>query len=140
MLFIGGKMIANMLGLSGSGKTTLKKGLILKYPPLYKVLVSYTTRPKRFGETNGVEYNFVSDKYFEENKLELKRNIGDGYVYGVDIKDFYSKERKILLTSFNVAGICKIEEWKMQIVVFFLDVPAHICKKRLLNRGGYLGP
>ena len=61
-------MIA-LIGMTCTGKDTTLQDLIkLGYEPI----VSYTTRPKREGEINGVTYHFVSDDEFE---LLRSRNI-----------------------------------------------------------------
>ena len=49
-----------MMGKSSSGKDTLQKELKEALPEL-KTITPYTTRPKRDGERNGVEYFFVSE-------------------------------------------------------------------------------
>lgn len=77
----GNKAIA-LVGPSASGKTELasqivKKGLAVKVP-------SYTTRARRVGEIDGVDYNFISmDKFLEmENNGELfesTRYAGEAY-------------------------------------------------------------
>src|SRR5215213_9189502 len=50
---------------SGAGKTTLVERLVEQIPHL-KLSRSYTSRPARAGETDGVDYNFVSRSRFEE--------------------------------------------------------------------------
>jgi guanylate kinase len=50
---------------SGAGKTTLVERLVEQLPRL-KMSRSYTSRAARQGETNGVDYNFVSRETFEE--------------------------------------------------------------------------
>ena len=50
---------------SGVGKTTLTKKIQQKYQS-FKISVSHTTRPPRSNEVDGVDYNFVSVKKFEE--------------------------------------------------------------------------
>ena len=50
---------------SGAGKTTLCNRLRDEFPNL-GFSVSYTTRPPRPGETDGVEYNFVEPQTFQE--------------------------------------------------------------------------
>jgi guanylate kinase len=50
---------------SGAGKTTLVRRLLAAEPGLV-VSVSYTTRPPRGGETDGVDYHFVSEARFAE--------------------------------------------------------------------------
>lgn len=52
-------------GPSGAGKTTLANGLIASHPEI-EFAVSHTTRAMRPGETNDVEYHFVTPEQFEE--------------------------------------------------------------------------
>lgn len=53
------------MGKSASGKDTIFKTIQEKMPQL-KTIVIYTTRPIREGETEGIEYHFVSEKELEE--------------------------------------------------------------------------
>ncbi len=55
---------------SGTGKTTIIKNILKKYPEIV-FSISATTRPRRPGEKNGVEYYFVSEAEFL-NKIENK--------------------------------------------------------------------
>jgi guanylate kinase len=48
---------------SGAGKTTLAKALVDASPDV-AISVSHTTRPKRPGERDGIDYIFVSDAEF----------------------------------------------------------------------------
>jgi guanylate kinase len=50
---------------SGAGKTSLVKALVASEHHLV-VSVSYTTRPMRSGEQQGVDYHFVDDATFRE--------------------------------------------------------------------------
>jgi guanylate kinase len=50
---------------SGAGKTSLVSAL-LKHDPQVQVSVSHTTRPKRPGEVNGVNYHFVDESHFTD--------------------------------------------------------------------------
>ena len=47
-----------IVGESASGKSTVEKILNEKYG--MRKVVSYTTRPPRDTEVNGVDYNFIS--------------------------------------------------------------------------------
>ena len=49
---------------SGTGKTTLAERLVQILPNL-RMSRSYTSRPARAGERDGVDYNFVSREHFE---------------------------------------------------------------------------
>jgi guanylate kinase len=48
---------------SGGGKTSLVKALLEREPGM-RLSVSYTTRPPRPGETDGVDYHFVDEPTF----------------------------------------------------------------------------
>ncbi|HFB67140.1 MAG TPA: guanylate kinase, partial [Aeromonadales bacterium] len=48
---------------SGAGKTSLVKALI-EHNDNIMPSVSHTTRPRRSGEVDGVDYHFVSDSEF----------------------------------------------------------------------------
>lgn len=48
---------------SGAGKTTLVHALVAKHPEL-RFSISYTTRPQRRNEADGVDYLFVDKKTF----------------------------------------------------------------------------
>jgi guanylate kinase len=50
---------------SGAGKTTLVERLVEEIPRL-RMSRSYTSRPAREGESDGVDYNFVTRSRFEE--------------------------------------------------------------------------
>ncbi len=49
---------------SGAGKTTLVHALVAKHPEL-RFSISYTTRPQRRNEADGVDYVFVDQAHFE---------------------------------------------------------------------------
>ena len=50
---------------SGAGKTTITKKIQQKYQS-FKISVSHTTRKPRPNEVDGVDYNFISKKEFED--------------------------------------------------------------------------
>ena len=49
---------------SGAGKTTLCRRLMAEFPQV-TFSVSYTTRPRRSNEADGVDYHFVDDPAFQ---------------------------------------------------------------------------
>ncbi|MDO5574036.1 MAG: guanylate kinase [bacterium] len=57
-----------VIGKSSSGKDTIYKQLIQRTDMDLHELVLYTTRPIRSGETDGVEYFFVSEEQYEKLK------------------------------------------------------------------------
>lgn len=68
---------------SGAGKTSLVKALVDTIPGL-SISVSHTTRPRRDGEVDGVDYHFVDAEAFEAmvaagEFLEHARVFGNAY-------------------------------------------------------------
>lgn len=67
-----------ILGKSGSGKDTIFKSIVSCEALALKGVVTYTTRPMREGEQNGIEYHFISqavlDRFQAEDKIiELRQ-------------------------------------------------------------------
>lgn len=57
-----------LVGASASGKTEVAKALINKYD--FSKVVTYTTREKRTGEKNKIDYFFVTKEKFESLKAK----------------------------------------------------------------------
>ena len=57
-------MLYTITGASASGKTTLVKELLKRHPGTVEKVVSTTSRPPRPGETDGVDYHFISKSDF----------------------------------------------------------------------------
>lgn len=53
-----------IVGKSASGKDTLFRAILDTPKCDFTPVIPYTTRPMRDGETNGVEYNFVTEQEF----------------------------------------------------------------------------
>ena len=66
-----------LMGKSSTGKDTIFKMLMQDVQLNLKPVISYTTRPKRTNETNGIEYYFIDettlDKFSECGKIIEKR-------------------------------------------------------------------
>ena len=52
-----------LIGKSCSGKDTVTKELISMG---YEKIITYTTRPQRNGEIDGIHYHFISEKLFKK--------------------------------------------------------------------------
>ncbi|GAA4359469.1 guanylate kinase [Kangiella marina] len=65
---------------SGAGKTSLLKAVLAQMPEL-QLSISHTTRQQRPGETNGVDYHFVSVDEFQ-HMLEKKNFLEHAEVFG----------------------------------------------------------
>ena len=81
------KLLA-LLGESCTGKDTIKKKILGSDSYRFKGIVSYTTRPKRDNEVDGVDYHFIDNKKFEElllnNELIAVTSFNDWF-YGTRI-------------------------------------------------------
>jgi guanylate kinase len=82
-----------VMGKSGCGKDTIFKEFINDNNLNLKPIILYTTRPKRQGEENGVEYFFINEKRLEELRslgkiIELRKyNTVHGIWYYCTIDD-----------------------------------------------------
>ncbi|MBM2828623.1 MAG: guanylate kinase, partial [Actinobacteria bacterium] len=65
---------------SGSGKTTICRLLVEKVEGL-ELSISYTTRPRKNGETEGKDYHFISEDIFDK-MINLKEFLEYATVYG----------------------------------------------------------
>ena len=78
-----------VMGKSASGKDTIYKRLVQDETLALKTVVPYTTRPIRAGETDGVEYHFVTEKqwtaWMSEEKIIESRTyhtmLGDWHYF-----------------------------------------------------------
>ena len=86
------------VGESGCGKSTIVAELTKRNPEKFKNVVSYTSRPSKPKEIDGVDYYFFPKNYFinNENLVLLKKN-SDGYYYGTRKSDLYSNTHHLLL-------------------------------------------
>ena len=61
-----------IMGKSASGKDTLYKDITQRFGESLGTVVPYTTRPKRQGETEGVEYHFITEAQMSRMKRDGK--------------------------------------------------------------------
>ena len=136
-----------ILGESGVGKDTIAKVLLDKIQqqnlPIKK-MTSYTTRPIRKGEKDGVEYNFTTmhefDTLYKNNEVAEYNtynieNVRQTWVYYSLKKDIDLKNNS-LLKIINPSGLSQLrQQFKNDIVVFYITCPTEIRKKRYLDRG-----
>lgn len=138
-------MLTLVMGKSASGKTTLVDTLVKKYG--YNKVVTYTTRPKRPGETEGKDYYFVSknefdcmrqNKRFAESK-DYHPAVGGTWSYGSVIPEEYLHDKKQHILIVTPAGAEDIKTYfgdaKDYITCIYLYVPENKLEKRLNARG-----
>ena len=134
------KKILIVLGKSASGKDFITN--FLEYEKKFKKVVSYTTRPKRKGEVDGVNYHYTNNKTFEEM---LKNGKFIEYTYYIvnDEKWYYGYteevflENKINIVVCNPMGYRKIKEIFPQSISVYLYADTSVRKKRYLERDAF---
>ena len=125
-------------GPAGSGKTTLVDRLTLEFPHVKKN-VSYTTRAKRAGETEGVDYHFVDLPTFEEMEargefLETVHLFNSNY--GTSVKAILNQLEQgyHLVLVLDVEGAKKVKEM-LEVPLLFVTTPdLQTLEKRLTAR------
>lgn len=102
--------IIALYGASGSGKDTILKWIVSHYPKINPI-VSCTTRPRREGEVDGVDYHYVSEEKFSEQILNgemLEATEFRGWFYGTQVAAL--SEDTVNIGVFNPAGLMALEE------------------------------
>jgi len=128
-------MIVNISGPSGSGKSTIVDYLVKEYPLTYSKLIPYTSRQKRSGEKDDIDYHFVSRDFFNNSgNFILQRDREDGF-YAIKKEDLFLFNKNILLTTLPPKGVLKIEELGFVVKCFYLLISSIDCKNRMINRG-----
>ena len=122
-----GKII--IVGPGGSGKDFLRKKMVERG---FEYGVSFTSRPPRERETEGIDYYYRDEDFFESNEdifLELQEF--NGWRYGISKGEFSIKNLFILSPS----GLRSLpKSFRNGSFVIYLNPPANIRKKRLAER------
>ncbi|KAJ2444052.1 guanylate kinase [Coemansia sp. RSA 2337] len=130
-----------VFGPSGTGKSTLLKRLFAEYPTEFGFSVSNTTRKPRTGETNGVDYHFLSREDFIA-AIELKKFIEhaefSGNMYGTTVqavKDVADSGR-ICILDIDVQGVKSVKNTDLGARFVFVAPPSEEeLERRLRSRG-----
>lgn len=127
-------------GASGVGKGTVMKRL-LECNDNLRLSVSATTRAPRPGETNGVEYHFVSEEAFLDmifNNELLEHAIYCGNYYGTpkkSVRDMLERGLDVML-EIEVKGYLQIKKlFPDCVTIFVLPPDLNELRRRLTGRG-----
>lgn len=110
-----------IVGESASGKSTLQK-MFIESNPKYKKVVTYTTRPMREGEVNGVDYHFISQSSFDElikRDFFVEHAKYRGWCYGTAKSDCKGEDVIAVLTP---SGMRTLKRLGFDIVSVYLYV------------------
>jgi guanylate kinase len=125
---------------SGAGKSSLVK-VLLERDSAIRLSISYTTRPPRPGEVDGVHYHFVSHEAFQE-RLERGEFLESAHVYGNDYgtsQPWIEAERaagRDILLEIDWQGAAQVRRLVPDAISIFILPPAiEELRRRLLGRG-----
>ena len=124
---------------SGTGKTTLVERLV-DLTPGVEISRSYTSRPVRRGERDGVDYHFVSRERFEQMReagefLEWAEVFGDLYGTAAALTEGLLAAGSDLILVIDVQGARKLRARGVQAATVFVLPPSfEVLEQRLRGR------
>jgi guanylate kinase len=135
------KKIIVLLGASATGKDTVAKHISEKYN--IPMAISYTTRPMRSNETQGVEYYFISDDEMHEKFKNGEviehtsyyiQSEDVSYTYANVVEEF--EKGDYVLTILNPHGLYQFNksQYKDNLVSIMLNCDDRVRLVRSLNR------
>jgi guanylate kinase len=130
-------------GPSGAGKTSVMQGVYRRCPVPLVRSVSATTRPPRPGESDGVDYHFLSEEEFRARQargefIECCEVFGQGAWYGTPRNEVANRLNagKWVVLEIDVQGAEKVMAQYADAVTIFLQ-PGSLAEleRRLRGRG-----
>jgi guanylate kinase len=122
-----------LVGESASGKSTIEKELTDTYG--FKKIISYTTRPPRENEIDGVDYHFISkEKFYELQMNNFFAEIGcyRNWYYGTALEDC-TNDKVCVLTPHGLRQMKAIDG--LNIKSFYINISRRDRLIKMLQRG-----
>lgn len=122
-----------LVGESASGKSSIERCLVDDYE--YKKVVSYTTRPPRNGEVDGIDYHFIDTEKFlklKEDDFFAEVAMYRDWHYGT-AKEDCTDDKIAVLTPHGLRQISKV--CGINVTSFYINVPRRDRLIKLLQRG-----
>jgi guanylate kinase len=120
-----------IVGRAASGKDHIRKKFEAQG---FKYAVSYTTRPPREGEVDGVDYIFISPAEAQEmikNDDFYEYVEFNGWLYGTSIRQF-DEDDVFIMTPTGLAHVD--EDSRKKSFVIFIDIDEEIRRERMASR------
>jgi len=134
-------MVIILVGASASGKSTLAKEFE-KQNPNFSRIVTYTTRPKRNGEIDTVDYHFISNEVFEsmvKEKMFVEHADYRGWHYGTAVNFGKDEDKIVVLTPAGARAFRRYAkthpELNLDIFIVYLQVDRRSRLIKILQRG-----
>lgn len=135
-------IVIGICGKSAAGKDSTATRLVEEYKKIgipAKKVISYTTRPPREEEVDGVDYHFVDLETFIDMQYKymfVEHTEFRGWRYGTAINSF--EEDCVNVCVLNPAGMSKLQTrypWYLEACeCFYLKVPLFVRLKRSIKR------
>lgn len=120
-----------LVGRAASGKDHIRKKFEARG---FRYAVSYTTRPPREGEVDGVDYIFIS----QEEAQEMIKNDDfyeyvefNGWIYGTT-RDQFDEDHVFIMTPSGLAHLD--EDSRKKSFVIFIDIDEAVRRERMAIR------
>ena len=128
--------ILMLVGPSGSGKSTIEKELNSENG--FHKVVSHTTRKKRVGEIEGIDYHFVDKEFFQMNESDFAEIVLFNETnYGAHKNSFNENLLNILVVEPH--GQIEISNYfkdkNVEIITVLLDIQKEKQLERMISRG-----
>ncbi|WP_442481823.1 guanylate kinase [Aeoliella sp. SH292] len=124
-------------GPSGAGKSTVVAGILKRLAPKIRLSVSATTRSPRPGETDGVQYHFLTPEEFAARReagdfLECMEVFGRGHWYGTlfdEVRPSLARGQWVIL-EIDVDGARRALDEFPEAVTIFITVGGETPEER----------
>lgn len=133
-------MVLIIVGASASGKSTLAKSIETRLPNFSRI-VTYTTRPKRENEIDGIDYHFISEETFDgmiKQDVFVEHASYRGWKYGTAINFGNNENKIVVLTPAGARAFRRYRdkhpELNIEVLVTYLDVDRRSRLIKMLER------
>ena len=129
-----------VIGPSAVGKDTMINRLKSKYPNVIHKLPSYTTRPMRSGEIDGVDYYFVTKEEFIQMKrkgelIGIQEYNNNWYASNKErLEESLKNKKKIIVLNYNINTANEVRDKIPFNCVAILPPSESALKERLIKR------
>lgn len=139
-------MLIVLIGKTASGKTTVRDVLVEKLA--FNPILTYTTRPMRKNERDGIDYHFITDDEF--TKMEQAKEFIEttSYVkndnifkYGSTLRDYSTSAQHniMIVDATGVAPLVKYaKQHDIKTCIIMLDIDKDELVRRAMSRGDEL--
>ena len=124
-----------LIGESGSGKSTIEKELVNRG---FKKIVSYTTRPIRKNEVDGIDYHYITEEDFLnklQNNIFAEYTMYNDWHYGIAKKDCIDNA-VVVVEPYGFRQLKAINN--LNIISFYIYVDERERLIRMMRRGDNL--